>query len=252
MLLNLRLRAGGSLFLLWVVATGCTINSTTAAADTCSVDSGVVCAAGTTGYSCTGQAPPTAGDSSLSCGSGITESDGATDYCCVSQVASGCAVDTAAGCTADSTGYSCTGADAPSVLDPSLACGAGVAGTADDTLYCCVGVSSGSCAPDASVAGCTGGSYGFSCTSSDTPTAADASLDCSTPASGPNGTLLYCCVGFASSSCTADSTVAGCTGNSFGFSCTSTDTPDQAQPSLVCSTPANGPNDELLYCCSNN
>jgi hypothetical protein len=43
--------------------------------------------------------------------------------------------------------------------------------------------------------------------------------------------------------------VQGCAGDSFGFSCTGSDTPDEADSSLTCSTatPASG---ALLYCCT--
>jgi hypothetical protein len=46
--------------------------------------------------------------------------------------------------------------------------------------------------------------------------------------------------------------VSGCTGDSYGFSCTSTDTPSDSNSSLNCSTAVNGPNNESLYCCTSN
>ncbi|MEO8906089.1 MAG: hypothetical protein ABI488_26270 [Polyangiaceae bacterium] len=239
---------------LWALAAGCTVNpsNTSNAADNCSIDSAVSCQTGT-GYSCTGAPSPQDGNSSLSCGAGVGEADGDTGYCCQPESSAACAVDTSAGCTGGSTGYACPGSDSPVVADPSLACGAGVTGNDGETRYCCVTSTTSSCAPDATVAGCSAGSYGFSCSSTDTPSDGNGALNCSTPVADSNGVSLYCCVGFTTSgsSCTADSSVAGCAGGSYGFSCTSTDTPDQAQPSLSCSTPVTGPNSELLYCCSN-
>jgi hypothetical protein len=243
------LRASALLFLAWSFVTGCTINTNDTSASDCRIDSAVLCSGNFVGYSCDGEIKPP-----LTCGAGTTEADGETGYCCGVQGANSCNVDTAAGCTDGSTGYSCIGGVLPSSSDPTLACGAGVAGPNGDALYCCIGITSNTCAPDASVTGCTGGSYGFSCTASDTPTQGNPALDCSTPAAGENGSSLYCCIDFNEStgSCKPDASVVGCTGNSFGFSCTSSDTPDQTQTSLVCSTATAGPNNELLYCCSNN
>ncbi len=105
-------------------------------------------------------------------------------------VAGGCAQDpSVSGCAGNSTGFSCTGGQPPS--DPSLACSVGTP-AAGATLYCCVDFSSTTCAPDQSVQGCTGFSFGFSCTGSDRPDEADSSLVCSRPSPG-NGALLYCC-----------------------------------------------------------
>ncbi len=233
--------------LAWAFTTGCTVNTNDSNATECRIDGNVVCTGNFVGYSCQGDQKP-----SLDCGVGTTEADGETGYCCGVGATSECVVDTLAGCTDGSTGYSCTNGVLPTAADPALNCGAGVAGPNGDALYCCVGSTASSCAPDTTVAGCTGGSSGYSCTSTDTPTQSNALLDCSTPTPGADGSLLYCCIDFSSTtgSCAADSSVAGCAGNSFGFSCTSTDTPDQTQTSLVCSTATQGPNGELLYCCS--
>jgi hypothetical protein len=89
---------------------------------------------------------------------------------------------------------------------------------------------------------------GFSCAGSDTPEDSDSSLVCSDGTSAP-GATLFCCVTFSSSSCAQDNSVGGCTGDSFGFSCTGTDTPDDADSTLVCSQPTQG-NGVLLYCCT--
>jgi hypothetical protein len=242
------LRSSALLLLAIAFATACTVTAGDSSPNQCRIDTAVLCSGNSVGYSCRGALAPKA-----SCGPGTAESDGETGYCCAVQSSSSCAIDTAAGCSDGSTGYACTGGVLPNSSDPSLNCGAGVAGPDGDELYCCIAMTSGSCSADSSVAGCTGGSYGYSCTSTDTPTQGNPALDCSTPTTGVNGSSLYCCIGFsaASSSCAPDSSVAGCTGGSYGFSCTSTDTPDQAQMSLECSTATPGPNNELLYCCSN-
>ena len=89
---------------------------------------------------------------------------------------------------------------------------------------------------------------GYSCAPGDDPEASDSSLVCSDGTDVP-GATLYCCVQFVSSTCEPDDTVVGCTGYSFGFSCTGTDTPDEADPSLVCSAGTDA-GDALLYCCT--
>jgi hypothetical protein len=108
---------------------------------------------------------------------------------------------------------------------------------------------SSGCAQDDAVVGCGSPSNGFSCGNGDSPDQTDSSLVCSdgTPSNG--GLILYCCIQFTSSSCVADPSVQGCAGDSFGFSCTGSDTPDDADSSLNCSspTPASG---ALLYCCT--
>lgn len=100
---------------------------------------------------------------------------------------------TVTGCTGLSTGYSCTGTDAPSVADSSLACSDGTPGTNGATNYCCLQNASTVCMSDPTVAGCTGSSYGFSCASNATPATANPSLTCSTGTPGNNGLKLYCC-----------------------------------------------------------
>jgi hypothetical protein len=249
--LNRAFRASASLVLAWAFATGCTVNS--ASTTQCSVDAGVACTGNSVGYSCQGDATPQQTDSSITCGAGVTEADGDTGFCCGVQASSAaCATDATVVCTDGSTGYSC-GTGTPTDSDPTQACGAGVSDNNGNTDYCCVTTTTSSCAPDETVAGCSDGSYGFSCTSTDTPTDGNSSLTCSDSTAGPDGASLYCCVGFTpgTSSCMPDSSVVGCMGSSFGFSCTSTDTPDQTQASLTCSDPTPGPNDEMLYCCTN-
>ncbi len=97
--------------------------------------------------------------------------------------------------------------------------------------------------------GCESPSSGFSCGSGDSPDQTDSSLVCSDGTPSSDGLILYCCIQFTSSSCAADPSVQGCAGDSFGFSCTGSDTPEDADSSLNCSspTPAGG---ALLYCCT--
>lgn len=224
-----------------------TTNDSNATPTQCRLDSTLGCDTNSVGYSCQGDLKPAA-----VCGAGSAELDGETGYCC--SVGATCGAVDGVGCTNGSTGYSCTGSVAPGSEDASLSCGSGVSGQNGDVLYCCYSVASSSCSADSSVTGCSGGSYGFSCTSTDTPSQSNASLDCSDPTSGPGGSSLYCCIGFSGSqsSCAADSTVTGCHGGSYGFSCTGSDTPNQTNDTLNCSSPITGPNNELLYCCSNN
>ena len=103
-----------------------------------------------------------------------------------------------------------------------------------------------SCAQDSSVP--CDRATGFSCAPGDNPENADSSLVCSVGAAAP-GATLFCCVSVSTSSCIQDNSVVGCTGFSIGFSCTGTDTPDQANSALVCSSPTPG-NGVLLYCCT--
>ena len=106
------------------------------------------------------------------------------------QAEPGCGQDSTVACDRGA-GYSCIGNGTPEDTDSSLACSDGV--EADGaTLYCCVTFASSTCMPDDTVVGCTGYSYGFSCTGSDTPDQADSTLDCSQPTQGDSA-LLYCC-----------------------------------------------------------
>jgi hypothetical protein len=244
------LGASTSLLLAWAFTTGCTVNA--ASTTQCNADAQVACTGNLVGYSCQGAALPQQDDPTLSCGTGVSEPNGDTGFCCGVQAGSGCAVDASTSCTDGSTGYSCAGMETPTDSDPTQSCGAGVSDNNGNSLYCCITTTTSSCAPDSTVAGCSGGSYGFSCTSTDAPSDGNPALTCSDSTAGPDGASLYCCVAFTpGTSCMPDSSVVGCSGSSFGFSCTSTDTPDQTQTSLTCSDPTSGPNGEMLYCCTN-
>jgi len=105
------------------------------------------------------------------------------------------------------------------------------------------------CAQDSSVGGCRSPANGFSCGNGESPAQSDSSLDCSVGTESGDGLTLYCCIQFTSSTCAPDPSVQGCLGDSFGFSCTGTDTPDEADPSLNCSSPT-GASGALLYCCT--
>jgi hypothetical protein len=88
---------------------------------------------------------------------------------------------------------------------------------------------------------------GWTCTSSDTPDESNP-LVCSTGTVDGSSTD-YCCVPDTgvTSTCSVDSTVTGCQEGT-GFSCTGSDTPDQSDTSLVCST-GTADTGKTDYCC---
>ncbi len=89
-------------------------------------------------FSCTGTAYPWQSDPTLRCGPANPASDTTSVYCCSVRDPSApntCSQDSTIQCGA-STGYSCTGTDAPSDDDPSLVCGAPTA-YQGKSLYCC-------------------------------------------------------------------------------------------------------------------
>ena len=243
----------------FALVVGCTVNSTTNSGSACNTTSNVTCEGAATGYTCTGSSTPADNDSSLNCGSG-TADNGNTDYCCISLNSSvTCGQDTTVqGCTAGSYGFSCTGSDTPDQDQAGLACSTGTAGPNGETLCCCgytddAGTDSGTDAADTcmqdSTVTCTGSAQGWSCTGSDTPDQDQTGLVCSTGTAG-SGNTQYCCITFSSTSCMQDSTVQGCAAGSYGFSCTSTDSPSQGDSSLNCSTGTAGNNGQTLYCCT--
>ena len=180
-----------------LVSSACSV--TTNSNDSCSQDSSVAGCGSAIGYSCTGNAVPTDSDSSLVCGDSTTANDGDSLFCCTSYSGSGssstCQANSTVTCTDNSFGFVCTGSDTPDQSDSSLECSDGTPGNGG-TGYCCIQYSSGSsssCTQDSTVQGCASGSYGFSCTSTDTPQQTDSSLNCSTGTPGNNGDTLYCC-----------------------------------------------------------
>jgi hypothetical protein len=122
---------------------------------------------------------------------GIVGVVGCTVNNSTSPPSSPCGQDSSVSCSNGATGYSCDGDNNPEDGDSTLDCGPGTA-DGSGTDYCCITLQQSTCAPDSSVQGCQAGSYGFSCTGSDTPDDADSNLNCSTgtPASGAT---LYCC-----------------------------------------------------------
>jgi len=89
-------------------------------------------------FSCTGTATPWDSDPSLRCGPANPTSGGATIFCCSvrdSAAPNTCSVDATIPCS-PTTGYACTGTDAPSDDDPSLVCGTPTV-YQGKSLYCC-------------------------------------------------------------------------------------------------------------------
>jgi hypothetical protein len=177
--------------LLALAAVGCTATVTTTPpppADSCSM-ANLACVTGTQGWTCTGPgAQPEDYNSDLVC-----SSDGAGDYCCSTST---CSYDASVpGCVTGAVGYSCAvGATPPDGNDPSLVCSVPTTSNNVD-LYCCYTntiTTAGTCAQDPTVQGCVPGSYGFSCTGTDTPDMDYSGITCSTPTPGP-GANLYCC-----------------------------------------------------------
>ncbi len=169
---------------------------------TCDQDTTVQgCAAGSYGFSCTGSDTPDQDQSGLVCSTGTAGSSGNTLYCCGFTDSGGdggtdagdtCTQDSTVSCTGSAQGWSCTGSDTPDQDQSGLVCSTGTAGSGS-TQYCCITFSSTSCMQDSTVQGCQAGSYGFSCTGTDSPAQGDSSLTCSTGTSGSNGETLYCC-----------------------------------------------------------
>ncbi len=168
----------------------CTTTVTTGATGGgCNPDGNVACSSGT-GYSCSGASQPEDTDGNLVC----SADQGTGEFCCVAD--SACSYSASVSCVGGAIGYSCSGATPPDSADPSLICSE----PNSNNDYCCFtqafasGVSSSgvTCAQDQTVAGCQDGSYGFSCTGSDTPDQDFVNITCSTGTPGTNATL-FCC-----------------------------------------------------------
>jgi hypothetical protein len=179
---------------------------------------------------------------------------------------SSCAADSTVTCGDSADGYSCTSTDSPDANDATLECSIGVVDGAN-TDYCCLPSTfswgASSCGQDDSVTCPTPGSFGFSCAGSDTPDQTDPTLTCTAGTADPT---QFCCIsGIAgdtggssgggtiviTTGCTVDASVAGCADPSTGYSCTGTDPPDQADPTLSCSIGVADATDATLldYCC---
>ncbi len=207
---------------------------------------------GTYGFSCTGNVTPDGAN--YFCSSPTATSNGSSQYCCLLTTATTtCAADSSvAGCQAGSYGFSCTGSNTPDQTFTNLTCSSGTA-AAGATLYCCAdgtSVATGTCSADAAITGCVGGSSAYKCTGGITP---DPSLKCSTGVAGPAGDVYYCCGG-TGGTCSADSSVTGCTGGSSGFSCTGAGAPDATNLATLCSVgvAASDGSGTTLYCCFTN
>ncbi len=167
----------------------------------------------------------------------------------------GCSTSTtpAATCIADSTvdcsssgttGYSCPSGVAP---DSSAgACGAPLTDANGNDDYCCGVTTGNSCTADSAVDCTASGTTGYSCNTGDVPPTSAGTCSDVTPTA--NGDTYCCGTTTTGPTCSPDSTVAGCTGSSSGFSCTGTDRPDDTA-SLICSEGVAGSGD-TLYCCS--
>lgn len=103
------------------------------------------------------------------------------------------------------------------------------------------------CSTDSSVS-CPGGGSGYSCGNGDNPETSNGNLECSDGVAD-NGLTDYCCIEFTSTTCSPDENVGGCTGDSYGFSCTGSDSPDEADSSLTCGPGVAGPGNLTLFCC---
>jgi len=106
------------------------------------------------------------------------------------------------------------------------------------------------CTANAAVAGCSGGSVGYTC-AGDRPDDGDTNLVCNDGTPGAAGMTIYCCAPYGQywSECTVDTSVAGCAGDSFGFTCSGPESPADADASLACSA-GTASGSDTLYCCN--
>jgi hypothetical protein len=225
----------------------------------CVTDPTLRCTGDSLGVSCpAGDVPQNPG---IICSDPSPQANGTDGYCCVPWKGTACSADQAVtGCTYPSYGISCTAGNTPDESDPALVCSTPVPDpTTGLDIFCCedlgpgTGSSSGatgSCAADSSLA-CATGTDGVDCSGGANPEVEYPGYVCSTPSPQADGTDGYCCAtGFSGSTCTQDTTVQGCQFPSVGFSCAGTDAPDQADPSLTCSTGVADPTTgDTLYCC---
>lgn len=233
---------------------GCSV--TTTSDDTtgaqCTEDASVACASPTVGFSCTGDAAPGAADGVANCGDGVVTAT-TTNYCCnlASTVPQDtCVIDESiTSCGDEATPYTCSGAATPDTS--SLYCGGGAPGPDGTVSYCCstAGPIESDCTVDTSITTC-GDTTAYTCTNDLLPTDVDPTLACGEGVPGDAaGTSSYCCFQFESTTCEPDPNVAGCTDDSYGFSCTSTDSPEDEDGSLSCSDPVRQ-GGLTLYCCT--
>jgi len=188
----MRLNINFSLMLTLLTFTACSTNVSVGSGG-CSTDSRVICDGAGIGYRCEGSGfPANTGE--------VCDTNGAGAWCCY---ASTCAPDSSiTTCVANTYGYSCgSGETPPDVTDPSLICSVPLVERGTDK-YCCATsgpVTSSTCAPDSSIAGCVAGSYGFACRGTDRPDTDYSGITCSQSATegidaSGQSALLYCCV----------------------------------------------------------
>ena len=106
------------------------------------------------------------------------------------------------------------------------------------------------CTMSTLVTGCAGGSQGYVC-AGDRPDDGDTNLVCSDGVPGAAGSTIYCCAPYGQywSDCTVDTSIPGCVADSFGFTCSGPERPDDADSSIICNagTPSGS---STGYCCT--
>jgi hypothetical protein len=93
---------------------------------------------------------------------------------------------------------------------------------------------------------------GYSCSGTDSPDKSTSSLACSIGLPGGAGSTLYCCLtgSFSPTTCAPDHTVPACNGDSYGFTCAGSNTPDKIDTSLSCSTVGTAGGSSTHFCCT--
>ncbi len=108
-----------------------------------------------------------------------------------------------------------------------------------------------SCTQVSALPGCGGGSLSYACASG-RPDDGDANLVCDRGTAGvSSGSVSYCCAPYGqwASECAPAPALSGCGAQSLAFSCTGETSPDQVDPSLVCSSSLPGDGGGKDYCC---
>jgi hypothetical protein len=114
------------------------------------------------------------------------------------------------------------------------------------------GGAASTCSPNSGGAFSSCTATGYSCTGTDAPDKSTPSLACSVGSPGPMGSMLYCCLkgSFSTSTCAPSHAVSGCNGDSYGFSCAGSNTPDQIDSTLSCNARGSGSGGATLFCCT--
>jgi len=143
-----------------------------------------------------------------------------------------CDLDSAVICS-QGNGYSCQPGAQPAA---SLNCSASKPESNGDSAYCCTtGSTTVACNADSAI-DCSMGGSGYDCTGGAAPDS--TSLSCGAGTTQPDGSMAFCCnpATATTSTCTANAGVSCITTGSTGYSCTGTDTPYEAMPTLICET----------------